>query len=165
MAYRPRLKPIMTADNKSEEALGTFMVAVGQSAYPTNYGFQMRRLLDAIAEDELVSNGRTHTGWDEDHRLTGNEFCNDYEMGGNRFKYALEALMDLKTPARTGNPTLTLREYGGDDWTLKIGMLVGGFVMAGMPAMGQLCQLWVACVLVLARQPDRPVPVCMRPKD
>ena len=176
--------------NKSEEALEVFIAAVSQPPnvptnhafqmknlmeatiqdplvrphLPTNHAFQMRHLMEAVTQDEMVSYGRVRTGWDEDRRRTWEEFCLSYEMGGDRFKSAVEALMDLKVP---GDQALTLREFGGDDWTLKIDMLVGGFEMGDMRAWcnAPACQRWVACALVLARQPDRPVPECMRPKD
>ena len=72
--------------------------------------------------------------------------------------------MDLKIP---GDQARTLREFGEDDWTLKIGVLVGGFEMGDRRARwyAPACKLWVACALVLACQPARPLPECMRPKD
>ena len=142
--------------NKSEEALEVFIAAVSQPHLPTNHAFQMRHLMEAVTQDEMVSIGHVRTGWDEDRRRTWEEFCFSYEMDGDRFKSAVEALMDLKVP---GDQALTLREFGEDDWTLKIDMLVGGFEMGDMRGFEVgASQLWVACALVLARQPARPGP-------
>ena len=99
--------------NKSEEALEAFIAAVSQSHLPTNHAFQIRRLMEAATQDELVSNigmgGPVRTGWDEDRRRTWEEFCLSYEMDGDRFKYAVEALMDLKIPGTSPPPLFWFR--------------------------------------------------------
>ena len=80
MAYVP--------PNKSEEALEAFIAAVGQSHVPSNQAWQIRHLMEAVTQDELVS-GPVRTGWDEDRRRTWEEFCFSYEMNGDRFKYVV----------------------------------------------------------------------------
>ena len=127
-------------------------------------------MLEAMAGDAFVMSGQVRTGWNEPRRLTWNEFCGFHEINGDRFKCALEALMDLETCISSspgGAPTL-LRDspYGAelessnDNVVWQVDMLVGG---SEDRTVGKVYTLWVSCAMYLARHLDYPMPACMRP--
>ena len=123
----------------------------------------MRNLLGAMKDDFLVERGIVHTGWNDamygGRMLTWSEFCDFHGMNGDRFMYALEALMELKTPVIFGNERMTLRTFGGNNMILKVDMLMGVPENAFETAL----QLRVRCAMFLARHPEHPVPACMQP--
>ena len=130
--------------NKSQLAVNNFV------AYIREGKEDMRNMLSAMKEDAVVARGVVRTGWDEARRLTWSEFCGFHDLDGDRFKLALEALMELETPAG-----LTLRAFADDDVLLKVDMLLGGPEKA--------LQLWVRCAVFLARHLEHPIPLCMQP--
>ena len=124
---------------------------------------EMRNLLGAMKDDFLVERGIVHTGWNDamygGRMLTWSEFCEFHGMNGDRFMYALEALMELRTPAMVRDEQMTLRTFGGDNMVLKVDRLMGG----GESTFETALQLWVRCAMFLGRHPEHPVPARMRP--
>ena len=104
-----------------------------------------------------MASGRVLTGWDEDRRLTWTEFCDAHEIDGGRFKYAIEAIIDIPTQRIIGaGPPISLREFAnGTDLVLAVDMLLGG-----EEADLKVC---VQCAIFLARHQHYPVPACMQP--
>ena len=84
---------------------------------------------------------------------TWEEFCSQHDFDGDRFKKLLEPLMDEPTPLVCDDPIMRLREFGGDDYLMKMDMLVGGHE--------QDLKLWVFCAMFLARKPTFEAPACM----
>ena len=115
----------------------------------------MRRLLAAMQQDHWVTRGLRRPG----EHLTWEEFCDLHEFDGDRFKNLLEPLMDEPTPLVCDDPIMRLREFGGDDYLLKIDMLVGGLTKSESDL-----KLWVMCAMFLARNPSFEAPACMSPE-
>ena len=109
----------------------------------------MCRLLAAMQQDHWVARGEYKPG----EHLTWEEFCDLHEIDGDRFKNLLEPLMDEPTPLVCNDPIMRLREFGGDDYLMKMDMLVGG----REPDL----KLWVFCAMFLARNPTFEAPACM----
>ena len=111
----------------------------------------MRRLLDAMYNDEWIHSGLRRPG----EHLTWEEFCSQHDFDGDRFKKLLEPLMDEPTPLV--DPIIRLREFGGDDYLMKMDMLVG----ERDEHREQDLKLWVFCAMFLARNPTFEAPACM----
>lgn len=117
---------------------------------------EMWKFIHAMTADEMVNTGEIRTGWDEARMLTWSEFCEFHDMDGDRFKRALEPLMDLETPASFGGRRpIPLRAFGDRNALMKIDILVGG--------RNPIFKLWVQSALFLARHLDYPMPACMHP--
>ena len=87
--------------------------------------------------------------------LSWAEFCDIHKLDGDRFKHLLKPLLGLHTGAVEEDGTeVTLRNFGDDDYLLKVEFLLSGNEM-------QL-KLWVACAGFLASHLDYPVPQCMQ---
>ena len=117
----------------------------------------MCRLLAAMQQDHWVARGEYKPG----EHLTWEEFCDLHEIDGDRFKNLLEPLMDVETPFVCDDTIMhdtwmRLREFGGDDYLVKIDFLVGG-CESGL-------KLWVMCAMFLARNPSFEAPACMSPE-
>ena len=150
-----RAAPVSPITNKSQKALIAFSTAIREKTK------EMNNLLSAMHEDEMVMNGRVLIAWNEDDfeadPLTWDEFCSVHSLNGDRLKYALEALMDLKTSSINPDDGCqrTLRQFTGrDNWVLAVAMLTSGDE--------KVVYLWFKCAMYLARHLDHPVPFCMQ---
>ena len=140
--------------DKSELARRNFIAAVQERDNEENADLQ--RMLVAIENDlELKDMQDVRTHWDETRLFTWVEFCNEYQMNGDRFTEALAPLMELKTIALCDTGHVTLREFGGNNMVMKVEYLVSGEETD--------LKLWVYCAMFLARNPKQPFPACMNP--
>ena len=138
--------------NESSRRLSLFVKAI-QDQHD-----DMNQLLAAMQDAGKTDADLPRTFNDAGEYFTWQQFCDLHTtMDGDRFKQLLEPLMDLKTPVALQNGELMpLRDFGGDgdNYLLKIDMLVGG---EEKPP-----RLWVMCAMHLAQTPDFPVPSSMQ---
>ena len=135
--------------NESSRRLSLFVKAI------KDQHDDMKQLLAAMKDAGTTDALETFN--DAGEYFTWQSFCDLHTMDGDRFKQLLEPLMDLKTPVALQNGELMpLRDFGGDgdNYLLKIDMLVGG---EEKPP-----RLWVMCAMHLAQTPDFPVPSSMQ---
>lgn len=140
-------------ENKSERAVCNFLTAVRGQDSPRSQ--VVDDILIAMKKDRIV----VRTGWNEDRYLTWEEFRVFHALDGDRFKVAMEALMDL--PIGTtwpGGHTRNLRGFANDNMVMKVDLL-----LSGSSKNDNLLKLWVHCAIFLARNPEYPIPVCMQP--
>ena len=133
---KPACKALLNLDKAIKEQNGEIIQLLAESD-------------DRVIMPTTQTKHGTHMSW--------TEFLSKYQINGQRFIDLLEPLMDIDTGVSFADgKRLTLREFGDDDYLLKLDMLLGDSPKPVIAA-------WVHLTMFLARNPDRAVPACMKP--
>ena len=132
--------------NPSQKVLRHFGKAIKESHA------EIEQLLHHCDKDVTVPTTLTEHG----DYMSWTQFLSKYQLNGQTFIDLLEPLMDLETEVcKDGDSPMTLREFGDDNYLLKLDMLLGDTPDA-------VVIMWVHFAMFLARHSDRDVPTCMR---
>jgi len=141
------------ASKKSKQALTRFHDALSGTDAPN--GRALRKLLDEMTKDPFFDQPKARTRSLHGNILTFEDFCIYHEMDGDRFKHALDAIMDLQTTGDLENNNwMSVRDIGEGSPVRSVDYLLGS---------SHLMDLWVFVSMFLARHTAYPMPACMRP--
>ena len=92
-----------------------------------------------------------------------NQFCHSHHIDSDRFKEALQPLMELEVEALAAGELVTLRELGEAEMLFVVDWFLGA-TEKPFPFVTQydmMLRLWFDCAVFLAQNPSHPIPACM----